>query len=158
MPQAIKYFSGTAVTGSTTVYTCPANTTALIIPTVSFSASSGGSWCLAYNTSSVASDSVYNIRTEGQTWLTARDKYSSVISYGSGGGSIHKAHPDAEYMLISDLPGYNSISSTTMATFDHTAYLVGPLAMGAGHKLSLYSSNGSEKTGYSFTIIEEAAS
>ena len=158
MPQAIKHFSGTAVGQSTsTIYTCPANTVAFVIPSISFNDRNAYTY-IVYNSASLATETYYNWAVSNQALLTNYNKYLNIYSRVSASNvASFKAHPDAEYTNDIVLPFFTGVSNESVAQLKEKPQ-VGKMApamiMGAGHKLSLYVQDSGNKTGYNFLILE----
>ena len=161
MPQAIKHFSGTAVGQSTTtIYTCPANTVAFVIPSISFNSLNDYTY-MVYNSASLATSSYYNWSVVHQGLLTNYNKYLNIFSKVSvSNGATFKAHPDAEYTNDIVMPFFTGVSNESIAQVrdqPQVGKMAPAMIMGAGHKLSLFVQGSGNKTGYNFLILEEAA-
>ena len=142
MPQAVKNFAGNS--GSTTVYTCPADTVALVIPNITLTPTAQYyKHSICWNSSSVASASVYNIYMNDPPSsidfrIQAEGKYQSRFTYTGSTNVYYRAGPTGTIITAP------------------SNMLLGHWSMSAGHKLSLYTEAGGDFT-YSFLILEEVA-
>lgn len=179
MPQAIKHFNAT-LTNSTsdTVYTCPADTIAIVIPTIT----------VCHNANSVQTTFSWNSST-------AAGDFTGNLSFYYYNGANDLAHVSSldKYTVLATVPDSNDTNAFTYFSASHTSSLnvssvgaafgngqsdhsnavtpigssrtssfvpsvhsTGPWVMSAGHVLSYYL-NGNQSTTYNFLILEEAA-
>ena len=62
MPQAIKRFSGLVASSTSTVYTCPTSTIAIVMPSINVgSAGSQGNTTIGWNSSSTCTNATGNL-------------------------------------------------------------------------------------------------
>ena len=166
MPQAIKKFNGSlTASGNYTHYTCPSNTLALVLPSITMKNASGSTARLSigWNSSSVASNDdgnlhyVLNHNTAAQ--IACFDKYDIRASFSSS--AVHFNAGFATFQLDSNV--YQFYLSTTNTKYINTSggdvgpsFPTGPWAMTAGDKLSINVNNSNLYVGYNYLIIEEA--
>lgn len=174
MPQSIAKYNGqyTGGSGATTVYTCPANTVALIVPNmfIYVGANSTNS-SIRYDSSSAASAGTGNILyasppTGNFCHIAAVDKYRISLHASNGGSDDVRFRPDSgstNYLGYTEsnqasrfvAEHYEMYTSSTVGSYA-TRMVVGPWLMDAGNILSLFSDNTNNRISYSFMIIEEA--
>lgn len=181
MPQAIKHFNGLHSSGTTTVYTCPTSTIAIIVPSVTIGSAGSGRCTFGWNSSTNAAQTTGNLMYReldyGLTYLlSAVDKYHVQVAINTSTQSYvhyspnHTSSLDAAYYGL-QMPYSNSgananpkvtgyYTPNTNATSGSDSYWLarnfqtGPWAMSAGDKLTIYSSSAFIQ--YNFLIIEEA--
>ncbi len=173
MPQAIKHFNGTATSGSATIYTCPASTIAILLPSIVVNQSStfkGATF--AWNSSSVAADTQGNLRfyaysdTHDLAHVSTIDKYNVLITVPDSNNANSVTYYSPNYTTsLSTSNGAGLFANAASADSNPISpdgstgknHCTGPWVMSAGHKLS-YSLHSSGVTmQYNFLILEEAA-
>lgn len=178
MPQAVKHFTGTANgQASATVYTCPASTIAIVIPTISVNAGSNDYITFGWNSSSAATQYGGNLSfyayndSNDQAHVSAIDKYNVLVTIPEDNNASAITYFSASY--TGNLAGNNAVEFENGAsadtnpitptgggrlgsTYTPAVHSTGPWVMSAGHVLSYYVDSGSYIS-YNFLILEEAA-
>jgi hypothetical protein len=181
MPQAIKHFNGLASSSTTTVYTCPTDTIAIIVPAITIGSSGNGKCCFGWNSSTNAAATTGNLMYKdldyGITYLvSAVDKYHVQVACNTSTQSYvyfspnHTSSIDAAYYSL-QMPYSNSgananpkvtgfYTPNTNATSGTDSYWLarnfqtGPWTMSASDKLTIFAQSAFVQ--YNFLIIEEA--
>ncbi len=173
MPQAIKHFSGTPSDNQGTIYTCPANTIAMLIPSITMDSINGTrSMNLAWNRSSaLTGDTQGNLRivlpSSNSLTVIANNKYDVEIGFPANTSSSVKFVADGNQNPENGLYVNGSTTTATKtnagavssSTFDvYRSFKTGPWIMSSGDVLSYYINiHNYLKFSYSFLIIEEPA-
>lgn len=177
MPQAIKHFNATATgLASATVYTCPASTIAIVIPTITVNGGAGDYSTFSWNSSSAATQTVGNLSFYGfgdsndYAHVSAIDKYNVLVTVpdDNSASSITYFSASRAPMAGNNAVGFNNGASADTNPITPTGggrlgsvyvpavHSTGPWVMSAGHVLSYYIDNGTAIS-YSFLVLEEAA-
>jgi hypothetical protein len=171
MPQAIKHFNAVLTNSTTgTVYTCPADTIAIVIPTITVNHNANSvQTTFSWNSSTAAGSFTGNLSfyyyatANDQAHVSAIDKYNVLVTVPNSNNASASTYFSASHTSNLDSSSVassfgNGLSADTnpIHTADDHVHSTGPWVMSAGHVLSYYL-NGNQSTTYNFLIIEEAA-
>lgn len=176
MPQSIAKYNGqyTGGSGATTVYTCPADTVALIVPNMlMYNGSSGAFTSIRYDSSSAATGTTANIifyapsTSNAFVHIASLDKYrislqaqsafrNDVRFYPSSGSINYLGYTESNEAARYVAEHYDMDTGSEAGGSKATGMIVGPWLMDAGNILSLFANNSNNRISYSFMIIEEA--
>jgi len=178
MPQAIKHFSGNyRSTSTSTVYTCPADTVALVVPTLTIvSAQANRKTAIKWNGSAISNINECNLlirhnQSAMSTNVTALSKYDIEIGYYQGYCQIY-FQPGQPFTGI-DSGNYGAYlgqatdykSGRVSSNFAYevsgnprwNSFKTGHWAMSSGDVLShSCDSSGNQTLYYNYLILEEA--
>lgn len=184
MPQAIKRFSGLVTSGTTTVYTCPSSTIAIVLPSINCgnTGSSNTDVTIGWNSSTTASNGTGNLMfqdfeysrgylvsytskydvqipvrgsTAARTWYSPHFTSNVDQPYFAFGALTDSGHLDDNNSAYGEyVPNQGNQASGQDAYYYLRSFRTGAWHMGAGHKLSINVSN--SYVHYCFLIIEEA--
>jgi len=174
MPQAVKHYTGTASgLTTTTVYTCPASTIAIVVPTITVRHGATGKYTtFGWNSSSAATQVGGNLSfyyysgTPDYVNVSAIDKYNVLATVPKNTDANSKTYFSASYTTLTNSNTATVFSSSGLTANNPIApdgqsggsvHATGPWVMSAGHVLS-YHTDVSTFLTYNFLIIEEAAS
>ncbi len=177
MPQAIKHFNGYYRSSSaSTVYTCPANTVALVVPTLTIvSAQANLQTAIKWNGSAITSLSMSNLlirhnQNNQSTAVTALSKYDIEIGYYSGESQIYfqpgepftgidSGNYAAYFGQTNDYQSGRTSSSHAWEVSGNprwTSFKTGHWAMSSGDVLSHLGNSSNQTLYYNYVILEEA--
>jgi hypothetical protein len=179
MPQAIKHFNATLTNSSSgTVYTCPADTIAIVIPTITVNQNAtNAQTTFSWNSSTAAASFSGNLSfhyysdSADMAHVSAIDKYNILVTVPDSNNANSKTLFAASYTTSLDTVSiashmanglsadYNPITPSGVGKSSSNTpgvHATGPWVMSAGHVLSYYL-NGNQSTTYNFLILEEAA-
>ena len=174
MPQAIKHYTGTASgLTTTTVYTCPASTIAIVVPTITVRHSATAKYTtFGWNSSSAAGQQQGNLSfyyysgSDDYANVSAMDKYNVLATVPEHNDASAKTYFSASYATLTTSNTVTVFSPSNLTKRNPIApdgqsggcvHATGPWVMSAGHVLS-YHTDVSTFLTYNFLIIEEAAS
>lgn len=186
MPQAIKHYTGSVSnTTNTNIYTCPASTISIVLPSITITSSgSGGTVTIGWNSSTSVASTTGNISFTGidsdaPYIISHTSKYDVQVPVRFSQDSLtyySAAHTSNITNSINSWRGIQSLSSpyhkesaygswnaaqptATSGGFSYISlrhFHTGAWVMSAGHKLGISSTN-SAYTKYNFLVLEEAA-
>jgi len=179
MPQAIKHYTGTATGNSNaTVYTCPASTIAIVLPTITVNQGASDYATFSWNSDSAAGQTVGNLSfysygdANDRANVSAVDKYNVLVTVPDGNSSNAITYFSATRTTLTGATA-NSSAFTNDGAADTNpitpsglgdsssnspgVHATGPWVMSAGNVLSYYIDSG-VYISYNFLILEEAAS
>ena len=177
MPQAIKHFNAIATgQASATVYTCPASTIAIVIPTITVNQSTSDYSTFSWNSSSAATQTAGNLSFYGfgdsndYAHVSAIDKYNVLVTVPDDNHVSSITYFSASYTTLTGNPATRFANGTSAdsnpitptgggrlgSVYVPAVHSTGPWVMSAGHVLSYYTDNGTAIS-YNFLVLEEAA-
>lgn len=181
MPQAIYQYNGLHTSSTTTVYTCPADTISIVVPSITVGSSGNGNATIGWNSSTVVAQNTGNLAWSGldygMTYLVAAlDKYNIRVAVNSSNQSYvyfspnHTTNINQAYYALNMPQGtsgptqnpfvtgeYTPNTNTTSGTDSYYAgryFHTGPWTMSASDKLTIRAQSAFVQ--YNFLIIEEA--
>lgn len=188
MPQAIKHYTGSVHnTTSDSIYTCPASTISIVLPSITITgSSSNGAITIGWNSStSVASTtgnlaftgidsdapyiishtSKYDVQVPVRYFQDSLTYYSAAHTAGVTSGGIYswRGMQSLTTPHVKESAFGTWIQARQQATSGVDNYIAlhdfrtGAWVMSAGHKLGIYANNAAYAK-YNFLVLEEAAS
>jgi hypothetical protein len=182
MPQAIKHYTGQLTSGSnTSVYTCPASTIAIVMPSIHIGPTGSGTTTFSWNSSSNVGSSTGNLSftamdSQISYLISCTDKYDVQIPVRPDTTSYVHYSPYYTSNITQYYAAFKQLTNTsaqnnaqaygmhaprTNSTSGTDGYWMlknfhtGPWVMSAGHKFGVYTTGA--YVHWNLLILEEAA-